>query len=135
VGAGVEFPNGVFTSITPGLMPVAATVDIGAYTLDLHYLASAPAAPGTFDGYVFTFQGAPTITDVTLDSASTLTPRDVSFTANSISINNADLALTPDSRVLLNVSVVPEPAPAGLLAAGLGLLAMWGRRRVRVARG
>jgi MYXO-CTERM domain-containing protein len=135
VGSGVEFPNGVFTSITPGLMPVPANVDIGAYTLDLHYLASAPAAPGTFDGYVFTFEGAPTITDVTLDPTSTLTPRDVSFTGNSISINNADLALTPDSRVLLNVSVVPEPASEGLLVVGLGLLAMWGRRRVSMVRG
>jgi hypothetical protein len=134
VGPGVEFPNGVFSSLTPGLSPVAATVDIGATTIDLQYLASAPAAPGVFDGYVFTFEGAPTITGVTLDPSSTLTPASISYTGNTVLINNADLALTPQSRVLVNVSLVPEPATAGLLAAGLGLMAVMGmRRRQRVS--
>jgi hypothetical protein len=129
VGTGVEFPNGAFTSLVPGLEPVPATVDFGAYTIDLRYLASAPAAGGTFDGYVFTFEGAPTITAVSLDPASTLTPASVSFTGNSVLINNADLALTPQSRVLLNVSVVPEPASVALMMAGMGMLAMLGQRR------
>jgi hypothetical protein len=129
IGSGVEFPDGAFTSLVPGLEPVAATVDFGAYTVDLHYLATAPAAGGTFDGYVFTFSGAPTITSVTLDPASTLTPTSFSFTGNSILINNADLALTPQSRVLLNVAVVPEPAAVALMIAGLGVLMVTGRRR------
>jgi hypothetical protein len=100
----------------------------------LQYLASAPAAPGVFDGYVFTFEGAPTITGVTLDPSSTLTPASISYTGNTVLINNADLALTPQSRVLLSVSLVPEPATAGLLAAGLGLLALMGMRRRQRAR-
>jgi hypothetical protein len=129
IGPGVEFPDGAFTSLIPGLEPVAATVDFGPNTVDLHYLASAPAAGGTFDGYVFTFSGAPTITSVTLDPASTLTPASFSFTGNSILINNADLALTPQSRVLLNVAVVPEPAAVAMMLAGLGVLAVLGQRR------
>jgi hypothetical protein len=129
VGSGVEFPNGAFTSLVQGLEPVPATVDFGANTVDLHYLASAPAEPGVFDGYVFTLAGAPTITSVTLDPASTLTPTSLSFTGNSILINNADLALTPQSRVLLNVAVVPEPAAVALMMAGLGMLAVLGQRR------
>jgi hypothetical protein len=132
IGSGVEFPEGAFTSLVPGLEPVPSTVDFGANTLDLHYLASAPAEPGTFDGFIFTFTGAPTITAVTLDPASTLTPTSFSFTGNSIQINNADLALTPQSRVLLNVTVVPEPAAVALMMAGLGVLMVAGRRRRRV---
>jgi hypothetical protein len=133
VGPAVEFPDGVFTSLTPGLSPVAATVNIGATTIDLQYLASAPAAPGVFDGYVFTFEGAPTISGVTLDPMSTLTPASISYTGNTVLINNADLVLTPQSRVLVNVSLVPEPATAAMLVAGMGMLALVGvRRRQRV---
>jgi hypothetical protein len=134
IGSGVEFPDGAFTSLVPGLEPVPATVDFGAYTVDLHYLATAPAEPGTYDGYVFTFSGAPTITSVTLDPGSTLTPTSLSFTGNSILINNADLALTPQSRVLLNVAVVPEPAAVALMMAGLGVLVVAGRRRTQRVR-
>jgi hypothetical protein len=129
IGSGVEFPDGSFTSLIPGLEPIAATIDFGANTVDLHYLASAPAAGGTFDGYVFTFEGAPTITAVTLDPASTLTPASLSFTGNSILINNADLALTPQSRVLLNVAVVPEQATVAMMMGGLGVLVVLGQRR------
>lgn len=131
VGSGVEFPNGVFTSVVPGLAPVAANLDIGANTIDLHYLESAPAAPGVFDGYVLTFANAPEITSVTLDPSSTLTPTSISFTGNSVLINNADLALTPESRVLLNVAVVPEPQEAAMMLGGLAALGMLVRRRQR----
>lgn len=131
IGPGVEFPNGVFTSINPALSPVPATIDIGGTTLDLHYLASAPAAPGAFDGYVFTFQGSPAIASVTTDPASTLTPASITFGPDTIVINNAGLALTPESRLLLNVSTVPEPEKMGLLLAGLAAITMFVRGRKR----
>jgi hypothetical protein len=133
IGPGVEFPNGVFMSTTPGLSPVPSTIDIGATTLDLRYLATAPAQPGAFDGFVFTFQGAPSILSVTTDPASTLTPASISFGPDTIVINNAGLALTPESRLLLNVSTVPEPGHFGLLLAGLGALTMFVRGRKRRA--
>jgi hypothetical protein len=133
IGPGVEFPNGVFTSINPALSPVPATIDIGGSTLDLHYLATAPAAPGAFDGYVFTFQGSPAIASVTTDPASTLTPASITFGPDTIVINNAGLALTPESRLLLNVSTVPEPEKMGLLLAGLAAITMFVRGRKRRA--
>jgi hypothetical protein len=129
VGSQVEFPNGAFTSMTPGLSPVPATLDIGANTIDLHYLASAPAAPGMFDGYVLSFAGAPSITSVTADPSSTLTPASLSFTASTVLINNAGLALTPQSRLLLNVTAVPEPAQVTLTLAGLAAVTWFARRR------
>lgn len=129
VGDGIEFPNGVFTGITPGLTPVAANLDIGANTVDLQYLASAPAAPGVFDGYVLSFQGAPEILSVTVDPSSTMMPAGLSFSGNTILINNAGLALTPQSRLLLNVSAVPEPGKVALLLAGLAGVALFRRRR------
>ncbi|TFW28945.1 hypothetical protein [Massilia horti] len=134
VGNQVEFPNGVFSSIVPGLAPVPADLDIGANTIDLHYLASAPAAPGVFDGYVLTFQNAPEILSVKLDSSSTLTPTSISFTGNSVLINNADLALTPQSRVLLNVAVVPEPQEVAMMLGGLVALGMLARGRQQRSR-
>lgn len=132
VGASVEFPDGTFTSIIPGLSPVAANLDVGANTIDLQYLASAPAAPGTFDGYILSFAGAPSITSVTVDPSSTLTPTSISFDASTVFINNADLALTPQSHLLLNVAVVPEPAQAALMLGGLAAVGLLARRRQRV---
>lgn len=129
VGTGIEFPNGVFMSTAAGLAPVPATVDFGANTLTLQYLEAAPAAPGNFDGYVFSFTGAPSITDVTTDPSSTLMPTGVTFSQDRIELNVAGRALTPESRLVLNISAVPEPGRLGLLLAGLGAVAVFVRRR------
>jgi hypothetical protein len=133
VGPDVEFPNGVFTSITPGLSPVASTLDVGANTIDLQYLESAPAAPGIFDGFVLSFAGAPAITAVTADPSSTLSPTSISFDATTIFINNAGLALTPQSHLLLNVMAVPEPAQVAMMLSGLAAVGLLMRRRARKA--
>jgi hypothetical protein len=134
VGPDVEFPNGVFSSLVAGLAPVPATLDIGATTVDLQYLATAPAAPGGFDGYVLTFTNAPAITNVTVDPSSTLVPVGLSFGTNTILINNADRALTPDSHLRLNVSLVPEPEQAVLMLGGLLGLGLFARRRGQLTR-
>jgi hypothetical protein len=50
-----------------------------------------------FDGYVFDFSGAPTITGVSLDPSSTFTPAQIplGFTADSVTITERDRPSTP----------------------------------------
>jgi hypothetical protein len=128
VGPGIEFPAGSFESTGGQLETVLADIDVGATTLEIDYTASATAAPGTFNGFVFTFAGAPVITGVSADPTSTYSPV-LSFNGNTIFVNEAGLDLTPASRVLINVSAVPEPAAFAMLFGGLGLvgLARWRR--------
>jgi hypothetical protein len=52
----------------------------------------------------------------------------LSFNGNTIFVNEAGLELTPGSRVLINVSAVPEPATFAMLLGGLALV---GRSRWR----
>lgn len=129
VGSQVEFPDGVFTSLVPGLRPVSANLDIGANTIDLQYLESAPASSGQFDGYVLSFQNAPAIANVSVDPSSTFTPTSLSFNANTVFINDAALALTPQSHLLLNVTAVPEPVGLAMMLGGLGVLGLLARGR------
>lgn len=128
VGPAVEFPSGSFESTSGELETVLADIDVGASTLEINYTASATAAPGAFNGFVFTFAGAPVITGVSADPTSTYSP-ELSFNGNTIFVNEAGLELTPASRVLINVSAVPEPTAFALLLGGLGLvgLARWRR--------
>jgi hypothetical protein len=128
VGPGVEFPFGSLLSTSNQVDPVPASIDVGATTLQISYTAVATALPGGFNGYVFSFVGAPAITGVSADPTSTYSPV-LSFNANTIFVNEAGLELTPSSRVLINISAVPEPAAYGLLLGGLGFVGLAGWRR------
>jgi hypothetical protein len=128
VGAGVEFPEGSLTSLDPLLDPVPVVIDVGSATIDIDYLAGGVTPPGGFNGYVFSFTGAPAILSVSLDPASTYTPL-VTIEGDSIFVNDACLTLSATSRALISVTPVPEPDIYAMMMGGLGLVSLLARRR------
>jgi hypothetical protein len=123
VGAGVEFP-GFGGNNTPPFY--SWTADVGDFTLALTEVAVGNnLGAATFNGFEFTFSGAPAIASVTLDPSSTLPITSLSFTANSIAINYAGQGILPaNTTTLLDVTFVPEPGTLSLLFAAVfsGLL-------------
>jgi hypothetical protein len=130
VGPAVEFPIGSFVDIGTQVETVPASIDFGANSLAIAYSEAATAAPGAFNGYVFTFAGAPEITGVAIDPSSTYFPV-LTFNQNTIFVNEAGFEFTPASRLLVNISAVPEPSAYALFFGGLALVAFAGRKASR----
>lgn len=133
VGAGIEFPEGSLRTLRSGDILIGAVTDISANQLDSRATVFDRALSGTFNGSVLTFTGAgvPSILNVTLDPLSTYTPIGISFTANSISVNNAGLFFSPSSRLVLDIATAPVPEPETylLMLAGLAILGTIAKRR------
>jgi len=133
VGAGVEIPGGV---ITPG-----RGFGFDIFSSQIEYFAGeniqyGDGGLGAFNGFVLTFAGAPAITNVILNPATTLTPVAFSWTGNTVTLNYNGLLVSTSSITLLDVSgegtTVPEPASIAVL--GMGLLGIAGiRHRKRKA--
>jgi PEP-CTERM motif len=96
---------------------------------------------GEFSGYVFTFTGAPDITNVTVDSASSpdfppVSPGGLSFTATSITVNVNGDNLAVGDQLILDVTtagstpVVPEPSTWTMMLLGFAGLGFVGYRRM-----
>ncbi len=99
----------------------------------------AGCTPGSFSGYVFTFTGAPDITKVLVDSASSsdfqpVLPGGLSSTTNSITVNVAGDNLAVDDQLILDVTTggitpVPEPSTWAMMLLGFAGLGFAGWRR------
>jgi len=135
VGPGTEFPAGSFTSLSSGLAPLPVAIDVGSAYIELNYSGAGSAAAGGFNGFVFTFANAPTITGASLDALSTYAPA-VTFSGNKVFVNEAGLNIGATSMAMIDLSTagtpappVPEPETFALLLAGLGVLAVRARWR------
>jgi hypothetical protein len=134
----VSFPVGSFVSVT-SLAIIQSSFDVTADQVIQTSAASLRAAGGSFNGVVYTFSGAPDITDVTIDPLTTpsVVPTSLSFTSDSIFVNDAGLVTTVGAMQILDITTsigpppvsTPEPSTLALLAGGLaGLVVFCGRR-------
>jgi PEP-CTERM motif len=113
------------------------------------FCPTTPCTPGNFSGYVFTFTGAPDITKVTVDNASTPdfypvappagSPAGLAWTTNSITVNVAGDNLVNGDQLILNVTTagsrptVPEPSTWAMMLLGFAGLGFVGYRKSGVA--
>ena len=134
VGAAIEFPVNAFSFLSGGTWDEGA-LDVGEATIRLDLFAGGVTNPGTFNGFVFSFVGAPAIVGATVRAGSTVTPTGVSYTTDSIFINVASTPYANGNFFVVDVvtTPVPEPSVSSMLLFGLctGAAALV-RRRSRV---
>ena len=82
------------------------SVDVTAGQITLTSGGSWQAAGGSFNGYVYTFSGAPAITNVTVDQLTSpaLAPTSMTFTSNSISVNVSGLNYPNGGKQILDIT-------------------------------
>ena len=137
VTSGVEFLAG--TVAFDGSLDVSGTQIIWTATV------AAPYGPAAFNGFNLEFTGAPTITNVTLNPASTILPvsfdgppvsssSGIYFNATNVRFNLAGDSASVGQQLILDVetspSAVPEPVSGVYLGTGL-LVVAFVRRKFR----
>jgi hypothetical protein len=101
----VSWPKGTLYATRSPMVQVLASFDVADNTVTETFLTATALAAGMFNGPVYTFKGAPPITNVTVDPNSdhTVDPVNISFTANSISVNDSGLHVTDGAKQILRV--------------------------------
>jgi hypothetical protein len=124
VGPGVEFPpNAILNGRSFGF-DITNTQII--YLPDENNVYNGT---GAFNGVVLSFSGAPQITGITLDGASTLTPFGMSFTGTEVSLNYLGATVSVSQQTVVDVqfaSATPLPSTWLMLLSGfvgLGFMA------------
>jgi hypothetical protein len=101
-----SWPEGTLYSTKNQLVQVHASFDVTDTTVTETFLMNAGLGVGTFNGPVYKFQGAPPITNVTVDPNSDpgVAPKNISFTADSISVNDSGGHVTNGAKQILDVT-------------------------------
>jgi hypothetical protein len=127
----VSFPVGSLQTTTT-LAVIPSSFDVTANQIIQTSAVSEQAAGGSFNGVLYAFSGAPSITNVTVDPNTTasVVPTSLSFTRNSIAVNDAGLVSTDGAKQILDITTSAATPPtkptadvqayaAGALAFGL----------------
>ena len=102
----VSFPKGSLKGTKGNLYELPVSVDVTADQVTLTSAESTQAISGSFNGYVYTFSGAPAITKVTVDplTHSAFTPTNISFTSTSIDVNVSGLNYPSGAKQILDIT-------------------------------
>jgi len=101
----VSWPKGTLYATRGPMVQVLASFDVADTTVTETFLTTTGLGAGTFNGLVYTFKGAPPITNVTVDPNSDheVDPVNISFTADSISVNDSGVHVTDGAKQILDV--------------------------------
>ena len=129
VGAGVEYAAGC-----SGFSPVS--IDITDTQVIVGHSNTGGFASGSFNGFVMSILSGPLISSLTYNALlSTLGSTGTSFTGTSMSFNFASQGFgTAVFDIGTGTSAVPVPAALPLLGSALGLMALAGRRKRKLAK-